>query len=145
LQNKYFKIPKLIPHFWDFFFFWKMARFFVQKLNFILFYQNLIGKRFYKNFKRKWFSKFHCEVQKQLNLDLSFRRLNPSPLHKSYLHIKFLVLDPWPPGSSKSPIFPNFEVNLTKYIRNLKFADHGRTLFGPSTILCRKITVGFGP
>jgi hypothetical protein len=47
-------------------------------------------------------------------------------------------LDPWPPGSSKSPIFPNFEGNLTKYIRNLKSADHGRTLFEPSTSLGRK-------
>jgi hypothetical protein len=75
------------------------------------------------------FSKAHCEVQKQPNLDFSFRGLNPSPLLKFNLHMKSLGLDSWPPGSSKSPIFPNFEVNLTKYIRTLKSADHGRTFF----------------
>jgi hypothetical protein len=84
-----------------------MAQFFEQKVNFSLFYQNLIEKRFYKNSKRKWFrkvettgkcpgrtnfdhllavnpfrewttgekegfSKAHCEVPKQPNLDFSF-------------------------------------------------------------------------
>jgi hypothetical protein len=34
-----------------------MARFFEQKLNFSLFYQNFIEKRFYKNSKRNWFRK----------------------------------------------------------------------------------------
>jgi hypothetical protein len=91
------------------------------------------------------FSKAHCEVQKQPNLDFSVRGLNPRPLLKSNLHMKSLGLDPWPPGSSKSPIFPNYEVNWTKYIRNLKSADHGRTLFGPSTSLRRKNCRGVWP
>jgi hypothetical protein len=81
------------------------------------------------------FSKAHCEVQKQPNLDLSFRGQNPIPLLKSNLHMKSLGLDPWPAGSSKSPIFSNFEVNVTKYIRNLNSANYGRTLFGPLTSL----------
>jgi hypothetical protein len=116
-------------------------------LNFSLFYQILIGKRFSKNSKRKWFrrvetiikcarrlifddllavnpcglqksgekvrfSKTHCEVQKQPNLDFSFRGINPSPLLISNLHMKALGLYPWPPGSSKSPIFPNFAIKV---------------------------------
>jgi hypothetical protein len=91
------------------------------------------------------FSKAQCKVQKQPNLDFSFRGLNTSPLFKSNLHMKSLGLDTWPSGSSKSPIFPNFEVNLIKYIRNLKFADHGRTLLGPSTSLRCKNGGGFWP
>jgi hypothetical protein len=91
------------------------------------------------------FSKAHCEVPKQPNLDFSFWGLNPSPLLKFNLHMKCLGLDLWPPGSSKSPIFPKFEVNLTKYIRNLKFADNGSTLFGPSTSLRCKNCRGVWP
>jgi hypothetical protein len=64
------------------------------------------------------FSKTYSEFQKQPNLDFSFRGFNTSPLLEFNIHMKSLGLDPWPSGSSKSPIFPNFEVNLTKYIRN---------------------------
>jgi hypothetical protein len=91
------------------------------------------------------FSKAHFEVRKQKNLDFSFRGLNPSPLLKSNLHMKSLRLDPWPSGSCKSQIYPNFEVNLTKYIRNSKSADHRRSLFGPSTSLRRKNCRGVWP
>jgi hypothetical protein len=73
-----------------------MARFFEQKLHFSLFYQILIEKRFSKNWnhqkmsratgfwpsagreslwttgKKVGFSKAHCEVQKQPNLNFSF-------------------------------------------------------------------------
>jgi hypothetical protein len=57
------------------------------------------------------FSKAYSEVQKQPNLDFSFRGLNTRPLLEFNIHMKSLGLDPWPSGSSKSPIFPNFEVN----------------------------------
>jgi hypothetical protein len=43
-----------------------MARFFEQKLNFSLFYQNLIGKlgkRFSKNSKRKWFRRVETIIK----------------------------------------------------------------------------------
>jgi hypothetical protein len=60
------------------------------------------------------FSKAHCEVQKQPNLDLSFRDLNPSPLLKSNLHIKSLELEPWPPGSFKRPTFPKIPTRKGK-------------------------------
>jgi hypothetical protein len=48
-----------------------MARFFEQKLNFSLFYQNLIGKTFYKNSKRKWFRKVETigKCQRRMNFD----------------------------------------------------------------------------
>jgi hypothetical protein len=82
------------------------------------------------------FSKDHCEVQKQPNLIFSFWGLYP--LLKLKPHLKSFRLDSWPPGSSKSPIFPNFEVDLKKYIWKLKSADHGKTLFGPSTSLRHK-------
>jgi hypothetical protein len=95
--------------------------------------------------KKVGFSKAHCEVQKQPNLDFSFRGLNPNPLLKSNLHMKFLGLDPWLPGSSKSQIFPNPGFHLTKYIRNLNFVDHGRTLFVPSTSLKSKNCRGVWP
>jgi hypothetical protein len=65
--------------------------------------------------------------------------LKPNP------YLKSLRLDPWPAGSSKSPIFPNFEVDLKKYIRKLKSADQGRTLFGPSTSLLHKNCRGVLP
>jgi hypothetical protein len=60
--------------------------------------------------ERVRFSKAHCEVQKQPNLDFSFRGVNPSSLRKSNLHMKSFGLDLWQPGSSKSPIYPNYEV-----------------------------------
>jgi hypothetical protein len=91
--------------------------------------------------KKVGFSKAHCEVPKQPNLDFSFRGLRSSPLLKLNPYLKSLRLDPWPAGSSKSPIFPN----LTKYIRNLKSADYGRTLFGPLTSLSRKNCRGVWP
>jgi hypothetical protein len=40
-----------------------MAWFFEQKLNFSLFYQNLIGKRFSKNYKRKWFKRVQTIIK----------------------------------------------------------------------------------
>jgi hypothetical protein len=83
------------------------------------------------------FSKPHCEVQKQSGFLFS-RPILAHCSNSIYIHMKSLGLDPWPSESSKSPIFPNFEVNLTKYIRNLKSVDYERTLFGPSTSLRRK-------
>ena len=93
------------------------------------------------------FSWAHCEVQKQPFLVLTFWGLHSSPKLKPQPHLKFLGLDPWPPGSSKSPIFAIFEANLKKYIRNLRAAVDGRAIFGPSTTLrcknCRGVwTVG---
>jgi hypothetical protein len=41
--------------------------------------------------------------------------------------MKSLGPDPWPPGSTKSPIFWNFEVNLKNYIRNLKSGIIGKS------------------
>jgi hypothetical protein len=90
-------------------------------------------------------SKAHCEVQKQPNLDFSFRGPNPSPLLKSKLHMKSFGLDPWPPGSFKSPIFPKFDVILTKYIRNLKSAAPRENIIWTSTSLHRKNCRGVWP
>jgi hypothetical protein len=58
--------------------------------------------------KKNGLSKAHCEGQKQPNLDFSFQGL----ISIYNLHMKSLRLETWPPGSSKSPNFSNFEVNL---------------------------------
>jgi hypothetical protein len=46
-----------------------MARFFQPKLNFSLYYQNLIGKRFSKNSKRNWFRKVEIIIKWGLIFD----------------------------------------------------------------------------
>jgi hypothetical protein len=76
----------------------------------------------------------------QPNLDFSFRGLNhcSNPIY---------IWSLWDliPGRQDFSIFPNFEVNLQKYIRNLISVDNGRTLFGPSTSLHRKNCRGVWP
>jgi hypothetical protein len=110
LKKKYFKIPVRIPNFRDFLFS-KMTRFIEQKLNFSLFYQSLIRKRFSENSKRKWFRRVETIIKcpRKLIFDyllavnpcglqakkLDFQRptvdfkkqtnLDFSPLHKSNL------------------------------------------------------------
>jgi hypothetical protein len=51
--------------------------------------------------KKVGFSKAYSEVQKQPNLDFSFRDLNTSPLLEFNIHMKSLGLDPWPSGHPK--------------------------------------------
>jgi hypothetical protein len=63
---------------------------------------------------------FQCEIQKQPNLDFSYRGLRPSPSLKYDPHMESLRLDSWTPRWSKSPIFPNFEVNLKKIYPKFK-------------------------
>jgi hypothetical protein len=83
----------------------------IMKCSWILIFDHLLALIPVDYRRKVGFPKAHCEVQKQPNLDFSCWGPNPSPFLKFNLHMKSLRLDPWPPGSSKSPIFPIFEVN----------------------------------